>query len=251
MDAVVLMGGCDKTVPAQLMGAASAGVPAVQLVGGPMMTGRHRGERLGAWHRLPAVSGPVSRPARSAARKSAPVEGRLATTAGTCAVMGTASTMACIAEALECRCPAPQAIPAVHATAAGRRGERPDRGAAHPQPDLSSTGHDSGSGGKRAGGLACHRRIYQRNHSSHRHRRTPRARGFAQPSENELSDTTPVLVDLKPTGAHYMEDFYAAGGLSAVLRELKPLLHLDCISVTGETLAQRLDAEQAATWTAP
>src|ERR1700704_4981466 len=99
MDAVVLMGGCDKTVPAQLMGAVSAGRPAIMLVAGPMMTGRHRGERLGActdcrrfWARYRA--GEVDQ------AEITQVEGQLAVTAGTCAVMGTASTMACLAEAL-------------------------------------------------------------------------------------------------------------------------------------------------------
>src|SRR5437588_5746155 len=99
MDAVVLMGGCDKTVPAQLMGAVSAGRPAIMLVAGPMMTGRHRGERLGActdcrrfWARYRA--GEVD------AAEIAEVEGRLAVTAVTCAVMGTASAMACNAERL-------------------------------------------------------------------------------------------------------------------------------------------------------
>ena len=114
MDAVVLMGGCDKTVPAQLMGAVSAGRPAIMLVAGPMMTGRHRGERLGActdcrrfWARYRA--GDVDQVEISE------VEGRLAVTAGTCAVMGTASTMACIAEALGLVLPGTAAIPAVHA----------------------------------------------------------------------------------------------------------------------------------------
>src|SRR5262245_36902316 len=114
MDAVVLMGGCDKTVPAQLMGAVSAGRPAIMLVAGPMMTGRHRGERLGActdcrrfWARYRAGEvGP---------EEISEVEGRLAVTAGTCAVMGTASTMACIAEALGLILPGTAAIPAVHA----------------------------------------------------------------------------------------------------------------------------------------
>src|SRR5713101_2119694 len=113
MDAVVLVGGCDKTVPAQLMGAASANVPAIQLVAGPMMTGRHEGERLGActdcrrfWAKYRA--GEVS------AEAIATVEGRLATTTGTCAVMGTASTMACVAEALGMTLPGTAAIPAVH-----------------------------------------------------------------------------------------------------------------------------------------
>ena len=59
---------------------------------------------------------------------------------------------------------------------------------------------------------------------------------------NRISDETPVLVDLKPTGPHYMEDLFAAGGIGAVLRELQPLLHLDCLTVTGETLAERLAA---------
>src|SRR5499433_1594453 len=114
MDAVVLVGGCDKTVPAQLMGAASAGVPAIQLVAGPMMTGRHRGDRLGActdcrrfWSQYRA--GNVT------ADEIGEVESRLATTAGTCAVMGTASTMACLTEALGMALPGTAAIPAVHA----------------------------------------------------------------------------------------------------------------------------------------
>ena len=108
------MGGCDKTVPAQLMGAASADLPAVQLVAGPMMTSRYGEERLGActdcrrfWGKYRA--GDVS------AEQINDIEGRLATTAGTCAVMGTASTMACIAETLGMSLPGTAAIPAVHA----------------------------------------------------------------------------------------------------------------------------------------
>ena len=114
MDAVVLMGGCDKTVPAQLMGAASADLPAVQLVAGPMMTSVREGERLGActdcrrfWakYRAGEITG----------AEIAEVESCLATTAGTCAVMGTASTMACVAETLGMTLPGSAAIPAVHA----------------------------------------------------------------------------------------------------------------------------------------
>src|SRR5882757_1192594 len=114
MDSVVLMGGCDKTVPAQLMGAASAGKPAIQLIGGPQMTSRYRDDRVGActdcrkfWTQFRA--GKLGRPEIDA------VEGRLVTTAGTCAVMGTASTMAAIAEALGMTLPGTAAIPAVHA----------------------------------------------------------------------------------------------------------------------------------------
>src|SRR5215470_18120861 len=126
MDAVVLIGGCDKTVPAQLMGAASADVPAIQLVTGPMLAMPWHGERLGActdcrrfWGKYRA--GSVS------SDEINEIEGNLATTAGTCAVMGTASTMACIAEALGMALPDSAAIPAVHADrlraaeASGRR----------------------------------------------------------------------------------------------------------------------------------
>src|SRR5260370_39261041 len=114
MDGVVLMGGCDKTVPAQLMGAVSAGRPAVMLVAGPMMTGRYHGERLGActdcrryWARY--------RSGETSQSEIAEIENNLAVTAGTCAVMGTASTMACIAEALGMSLPGSAAAPAVHA----------------------------------------------------------------------------------------------------------------------------------------
>ena len=114
MSSVVLVGGCDKTVPAQLMGAISSGVPALQLVVGPMMTGRYHGERLGActdcrrfWGRYRA--GDVSQ------SEISEVEDNLAVTSGTCAVMGTASTMACLVEALGMSLPDTAAIPAVHA----------------------------------------------------------------------------------------------------------------------------------------
>ena len=126
MDSVVLIGGCDKTVPAQLMGALSANRPTVQLIGGPMMTGRYRGERLGActdcrrfWAQFRA--GKVTRDEIDV------IEGNLATTAGSCAVMGTASTMACIAETLGMTLPGTAGIPAVHADrlrAAEASGER-------------------------------------------------------------------------------------------------------------------------------
>src|SRR5205807_5575929 len=113
MDSVVLIGGCDKTVPAQLMGAASAGRPAVQVVTGPMMTGRYHGERTGActdcrrfWAQY--RGGQIDEP------QIHEIEQQLATTAGTCAVMGTASTMACLSETLGMSLPGSASIPAVH-----------------------------------------------------------------------------------------------------------------------------------------
>jgi dihydroxy-acid dehydratase len=243
MDAVVLVGGCDKTVPAQLMAAASANLPAIQLVTGPMMTGRYRGERLGActdcrrfWARFRA--GEVSR------EEIDDIEGRLATTAGTCAVMGTASTMASIAEALGMMLPGAAAIPAVHAdrlraaeatgTAAVRLAQQrltPDRiiTAKSVENALRVLLAISGSTNAIIHLTAIAGRV-----------------GVDIPLKklNALSDETPVLVDLKPTGPHYMEDLFAAGGLGAVLRELKPMLNLDCLTVTGETLGERLAQDE-------
>src|SRR3970040_1551959 len=142
VDAVGLVGGCDKTVPAQLMGAVSADVPAVQLLAGPMMPTSFRGERLGActdcrrfWalHRAGKVD----------EQEIAELEGNLATTAGTCAVMGTASTMAAVAEALGMALPGTAAIPAVHADRlraaeeSGRRAAELARSPVWPRPVFS------------------------------------------------------------------------------------------------------------------
>jgi dihydroxy-acid dehydratase len=243
MDAVVLMGGCDKTVPAQLMGAVSAGRPAIMLVAGPMMTGRHRGERLGActdcrrfWARYRA--GEVGED------EILEVEGRLAVTAGTCAVMGTASTMACIAEALGLMLPGTAAIPAVHADrlraaeATGMAAVRLARSNRAPGRIVTAKSVENALRVLLALGGSTNAVI---------HLTAIAGRAGVKVTLdqlNALSDTTPVLVNLKPVGNGYMEDFFAAGGMGALLRELQPMLHLDCVTVTGETLGERLaDAE--------
>ena len=240
MDSVVLIGGCDKTVPAQLMGAVSAGRPAIQLVTGPMMTGRHRGERLGActdcrrfWAKFRA--GAVSEDEVSQ------IEANLAVTAGTCAVMGTASTMACIAEALGMSLPGTAAVPAVHASRlviAEETGKAAVRLVQHPIPPSQVITKKSIENAFRVllavGGST--------NAVIHLIAIAGRLGiGFSLDRLNEISDQTPVLVDLKPVGDGYMEDFFAAGGVGAVLRELKPLLNLDCIGVDGRKLQERLD----------
>ncbi len=246
MDAVVLIGGCDKTVPAQLMGAAAADVPAVQLVTGPMMTGRHEGERLGACTDCRRFWGSF-RAGKIERRTIDIVEGRLATTAGTCAVMGTASTMACIAEALGMSLPGTAAIPAVHADrlraaeASGAAAMQLIRKPIRPSQVITPKSVENALRVLLALGGSTNAII---------HLTAVAGRLGIEVSLrrlNELSDSTPVLVDLKPTGDNYMEDFYAAGGMSALLRELKPLLHLDTLSVTGETLGERLAAEEG-TW---
>ncbi len=240
MDACVLVGGCDKTVPAQLMGAASADVPAIQLVTGPMMAMPYRGERLGActdcrrfWARYRA--GEVDD------EGIADVEGNLATTAGTCAVMGTASTMACIAEALGMTLPDTAAIPAVHADrlraaeASGRRALALAKEGLTPSRIVTAASVRNALRVLLAIGGSTNAVVHL----------TAIAGRFgievSLEELNRLSDETPVLVDLKPTGQHYMQDFHAAGGMQALLHELRHLLELDCTTVSGETLRQRLE----------
>ena len=246
MDAVVLVGGCDKTVPAQLMGAASADLPAIQLVAGPMSTGRYRGERLGActdcrryWARFRA--GEIGREEIDA------VEQRLASTAGTCAVMGTASTMASLAEALGMMPSGSAAIPAVDADRL-RTAEETGRIAVsliavdHLRPSriMTEPAFENALRLLLALGGSTNAIIHLTAIAGRL------GIGINLPRLNELSETTPVLVDLKPTGVGYMEDLHAAGGVPAVLRELRHLLHLDCVSVTGETLGERI--ERAPAW---
>ena len=245
MDAVVLIGGCDKTVPAQLMGAVSANIPAVQLVTGPMSTGRHKGERLGACTDCRRFWGKY-RGGEIETDEIQTIEGRLAVTSGTCAVMGTASTMACIAETLGIALPGTAAIPSVHsarlvaAEASGRAAmalvERPIA----PRQIITEKSVANALRVLMAVGGSTNAVI---------HLAAVAGRAGIKISYdwlNEISDTTPVLVDLKPVGEGYMEDFFAAGGVGAVLRELKPLLHLDTLDVEGRTLGERL--EQGLDW---
>ena len=244
MDAVVLIGGCDKTVPAQLMGAASADLPAIQLVTGPMSTGRHRGQRLGActdcrgfWakYRAGTVDG----------EEIAEVEGRLSVTQGTCAVMGTASTMACIAEALGMSLPGTAAIPAVHsdrlvaAEETGRAAVRLIETKIRPSEIISQKSVENAIRVLMAVSGSTNAIVHLTAIAGRLGIRVPYDRF------NAISDETPVLVDLKPVGEGYMEDFHAAGGMGALLRELRPLLHLDTLDVEGRTLAERLDEPES------
>jgi dihydroxy-acid dehydratase len=211
----------------------------IQLVTGPMMTGRWRGERLGActdcrrfWGRYRA--GEVD------AETIDEVEGNLATTAGTCAVMGTASTMAAIAEALGMMLPGTATIPAVHsdrlraAEASGAAAVRLAASRVTPDKIITPAAVDNAlrvllAIGGSTNAIVHLTAIAGRAGIDIDLRRL-----------NLLSDSTPVLVDLKPTGPYYMEDLHAAGGIGAVLRELQPLLALDCLTVSGERLGERL-----------
>jgi dihydroxy-acid dehydratase len=244
MDAVVLVGGCDKTVPAQLMGAVSADLPAVQLLAGPMMPTSFQGERLGActdcrrfWalHRAGKVD--------SSGIET--IEGNLATTAGTCAVMGTASTMASIAEALGMAVPGSAAIPAVHADrlraaeASGRCAVELIRTGLKPSQIITEKSVENALRVLLAIGGSTNAIVHLTAIAGRAGIKIDLKR------LNELSDSTPVLVDLKPTGQHYMSDLYGAGGVGALMREIKPLLHLDCMTVAGVSLEEVLQRHPA------
>ncbi len=244
MDAVLMLGGCDKTVPAQLMAAASLDIPVVQLVTGPMLVGHHKGELLGActdcrrfWARHRA--GEFTEAEMDA------INGRLAPTPGTCMVMGTASTMACLAEALGMALPGSATIPATHAdrlrcaeqsgaaavAAIDAEGRRPadlltPAAFRNAQVVLQAIGgstngliHLCAIAGRR--GLTLDLDAFDR-----------------------LGREVPVLIDLKPTGEHYMEDFHWAGGLPRLMRELGGLLDGTARVVTGGTVQDAMDAAE-------
>ena len=241
MDAVVLIGGCDKTVPAQLMGAASADIPAISLVTGSMLTGSHRGQTVGActdcrryWARYRAEE--------IDDQEIAAVNDQLVPSVGTCSVMGTASTMACVVEALGMSVPGAATPPAVTADrmrAAELTGAQAVRLAASrvtPRQILTEDAFHNAfrvllSIGGSTNGIvhlaALAGRVGFR---------------FDLDALDRMSRDTPVLLDLKPSGEHYMEHFHAAGGMATLLRELRPLLRLNALTVTGRTLGEELDA---------
>ena len=240
MDAVVLIGGCDKTVPAQLMGAASANIPTIQLITGSMLTGSHRGERVGActdcrryWGRFRANE--------IDAAEVAEVNDRLVASVGTCSVMGTASTMACIAEALGMTVPGGASPPAVTADRI-RVAEQTGALAVQMAHDkltidkiLTPAAFENAMRVLLAIGGSTNAIVHL----------AAIAGRVGHDIDLQVLDRmgreTPVLLDLKPSGQHYMEDFHAAGGMATLLRELKPLLRLDALTVTGRTLGDEIE----------
>lgn len=240
MDAVVLIGGCDKTVPAQLMGAASAGLPAVQLITGSMLTGSHRGETVGActdcrryWAKFRAEE--------IDEQEIVDVNNQLVPSIGTCSVMGTASTMACIAEALGMTVPGGASPPAV-TSARMRVAEQTGATAVEIAKSrrtidkvLTEKAFENAMRVLLAIGGSTNAIVHLTAIAGRM--------GFEVDlgALDRMGRETPVLVDLKPSGQHYMEHFDAAGGMATLLRELKPLLHLDAMTVTGRTLGEELE----------
>ncbi|HVB47104.1 MAG TPA: L-arabinonate dehydratase [Burkholderiales bacterium] len=239
-DGAVLMGGCDKTTPALIMGATSMNLPAIYLPAGPMLRGHWREHTLGSgsdtwkyWDEL--------RAGRIGERDWQEIEDGIARSAGTCMTMGTASTMMSLAEALGLTLPGYSSIPAPdsnHARMAALTGRRIVEMVwedLKPRDVLTWQSFDNAITTLMALGGST-------NAIVHLVAMAGRA-GLKLPLErfNEISARTPVLANIRPSGTKYlMEDFYYAGGLRALLAELKDLLHLTCPTVNGRTLGENL-----------
>ncbi|CAE6747902.1 L-arabonate dehydratase [Paraburkholderia aspalathi] len=240
MDAVVLIGGCDKTVPAQLMGAASANIPAIQLITGSMLTGSHRGERVGACTDCRRYWGKFRADEIDSAEIAA-VNNQLVASVGTCSVMGTASTMACVAEALGMTVPGGASPPAVTADRiriaeeTGAQAVRMARSGLTIDKILTADAFENAirvllAIGGSTNGIVHLTAIAGRM-----------GLDVDLKALDRMGRETPVLLDLKPSGQHYMEDFHHAGGMATLLRELRPLLKLDAMTVTGRTLGEEIE----------
>lgn len=241
MDACILIGGCDKTVPAQIMGALSAGLPFVQLVTGPMLTGSHRGTRVGActdcrrlWAQFRA--GDIDD------LEIAEANNELVPTVGTCGVMGTASTMALMTEALGLMAPAGACAPAVTAarkriaTQTGRIAVDIAQSGLNPRAFLDDRSVHNALATLLAVGGSTNGIIHL----------TAMMGRMGLPVDLDMLDRLgreiPVLVDLKPSGQGYMVDLHHAGGFPAIARELGDSLYRDAMTVTGQSLGENIDA---------
>jgi L-arabonate dehydrase len=240
LDAVVLLSGCDKTTPAMLMGAASADIPSIMVTGGPMLRGNWRTEELGsgtdAWRLWAEL-----RAGRITDEDFCEAESCMSRSSGHCMVMGTASTMASMVEALGMTLPGNAAIPAAdsrrlaQAEMAGRRAVEIAK-AGGPKPSQIMTAHafDNAIRADMAIGGSTNAIVHLVALAGRVGVRLPLTRF------DELSKSTPFLVNLRPSGKYLMEDFYYAGGLPVVMKELLPLLHGDALTVNGKSMADNV-----------
>ncbi|HWL29264.1 MAG TPA: IlvD/Edd family dehydratase [Burkholderiaceae bacterium] len=240
MDAIILVGGCDKTIPAQLMGAASAGIPTIQLATGSMLTGSHKGTRLGACTDCRGYWGKF-RAGEISEQEVGVVNNQLVASVGTCSVMGTASTMACLAEAMGIMLPGGASPPAVTADRmriaeqTGKRAVELSRLGQNIDQILTVDAFENAMRVLLALGGSTNGIVHLAAIAGRL--------GLTIDLErlDEMGRETPVLVNLKPTGQFYMEDFHKAGGMPALLRELRPLLHLNALSVSGQRIGDIID----------
>ena len=236
VDVVVLLGGCDKTLPAMIMGAISAGKPYVVMPAGPMITNKYENERLGACTDCRRYWGKY-RGGEISDQKIKEVEGKLAASSGTCAVMGTASTVACLVETMGLCLPDASSVPAVYSERlklAEQTGEVAAKIANKKIKKIKKINEKD---------------IYNAlvvllalggstNAIVHLTAIAGRAGiNIDLKKFNQISNKTPVLVNLKPTGSYYMEDFYHAGGMKVVLKELQSLLKKETFTIEGKKLS--------------
>ncbi len=236
MDSVIVIGGCDKTLPAQIMAAISADLPTVVIPVGPMVVGHHKGEVLGACTDCRRLWG-KHRAGEMDDVEIEAVNGRLAPSVGTCMVMGTASTMACITEALGLSLPMSATIPAPHAERF-RSAEASGRVAAEmartkgPRPSelLTPAAFKNAQVVLQAIGGSTNGLIHLTaiaNRTTHK---------IDLATFDQLSRDVTVLIDLKPSGSHYMEHFHHAGGVPKLMAQLGDLIDLEAKTIEGKTL---------------
>lgn len=241
LDGVVLIGGCDKTVPAQLMAAVSANVPAIVLTGGPMLNGKLNGQTLGACtdcyqFTLEHKAGNISD------EQLAVAENSVCRSDGHCMVMGTASTMAAIAEALGMALPGCAAIPAPDsrrrhmAELTGKQIVELVRRNIRPRDIITPQSIDNAIRVTMACAGSTNAIIHLVAIAGRLGYRLPLARF------DELSAATPFILNVRPSGKYQMEEFFEAGGVPALMKELEPMLDGDCLTVTGRTVAENLRA---------
>ena len=239
LDGVVLLGGCDKTTPALLMGAASADIPAILVTGGPQLKGNWRGEELGSCTDCRRYHTEL-RAGRIDAEQWNEIQNSILRSPGHCMVMGTASTMASMGEALGIALPGNAAIPAVDsrriqiAEAAGRQILALVERDLRPSTIMTQRAFENAIRTLHALGGSTNAIIHLTAIAGRL--------GIELPLSlfDELSRSTPFILNLKPSGEFLMEDFFYAGGLPALLNELRPLLHTDAMTVTGSALGDNV-----------
>ncbi|HLE42388.1 MAG TPA: IlvD/Edd family dehydratase [Methylomirabilota bacterium] len=244
MDGVVLLGGCDKTVPAQLMGAISADRPAIAVTAGPMLAGRYEGNRLGACTDCRRFWSEHRAGTLDAARMEA-IQGELFPSTGTCMVMGTASTMAALTEALGLTLPGMAAIPAPLsrrlrlAEAVGRRIVAMAREDLRPSAILTRPAFDNALRVLMALGGSTNAVVHLLAIAGRAGVR------LGLDDFDAAARTTPMVANVRPSGTYHMEDLAEAGGIPAVMKALAPLLAREARTVTGQTLGEMLDGVPA------
>ncbi len=239
MDAVVLIGGCDKTVPALLMGAFSANLPSILLVTGPAMTGNFEAERVGACTDCRRFWGDY----RAGRRELSEVEeanGQLVPSAGTCSVMGTASTMACLTEAMGMMLPGGASALAVSSERLRMAEQTGKRAVEMIEENLRPT--DILSEGSFRNAIRMLQAIGgSTNAVIHLAAMAGRLGNQLKLEDfNQIGDEIPMIVDLKPSGQHYMEDLHKSGGVPGIMSKLGDSFEMDCSTVTGNSIQKNL-----------